>query len=592
MSKKRSVTILIIFLCTLFCFVLYLKFTDMDENGRFEKYTARLFADEVSSNTISLHYTLKNPAAYGIHDMPVSLGSFFTDADAMCASYENALALLHSYDRKKLSKKNRLTYDTLEHSLELSLKEAPYILYEEPLAPLTGTQSQLPVLLSEYRFDNIQDCDTYLELLAEIPEYFRSMIEFERAKSDAGLFMPSYNADALIQECETFVQMGDTNYLYSSFEERLNELELSGQKRDHYLQKNKSYIEKYVFPAYLELINALNELRATGKNSCGLCHLPDGDKYYELSVKAQTGSSRSIPELQTLTLSQMAEDSKALHEALSSAMENSSGGAADVSGNAVAANNRADLASRLDSDPEKILESLKVNISGLFPAPPKVDARVKYVQKEMEEYLSPAFYMIPAIDDTKNNVIYINEGHMPDNLTLFTTLAHEGYPGHLYQTVYYSSTNPDPLRNLLGFDGYTEGWATYCEMLSYYFSGLPKEQAAMMQHNSSIILGLYALADMGIHYDGWTLLDTVAFFRDYGITDTETIESIYNLIIGDPGNYLKYYIGYVEFLELKKDAVEEWEEEFSQERFHKEILEIGPSSFNTLRKYMLGTEYF
>ena len=111
-----------------------------------------------------------------------------------------------------------------------------------------------------------------------------------------------------------------------------------------------------------------------------------------------------------------------------------------------------------------------------------------------------------------------------------------------------------------------------------------------MQHNSSIILGLYALADIGIHYDGWTLLDTVAFFRDYGITDNSTIEEIYNLIIGDPGNYLKYYIGYVEFLELKKDAVEAWGEDFSQEKFHEKILETGPAPFDILRKNMLGTE--
>ena len=61
----------------------------------------------------------------------------------------------------------------------------------------------------------------------------------------------------------------------------------------------------------------------------------------------------------------------------------------------------------------------------------------------MEEYLSPAFYMVPAIDSTKNNVIYINQGHMPDDISLFTTLAHEGYPGHLYQTVSVSYTHLD-----------------------------------------------------------------------------------------------------------------------------------------------------
>ena len=36
--------------------------------------------------------------------------------------------------------------------------------------------------------------------------------------------------------------------------------------------------------------------------------------------------------------------------------------------------------------------------------------------------------MIPAIDNTSENVIYINNGHLTDNLSLFTTLAHEATP--------------------------------------------------------------------------------------------------------------------------------------------------------------------
>ena len=175
---------------------------------------------------------------------------------------------------------------------------------------------------------------------------------------------------------------------------------------------------------------------------------------------------------------------------------------------------------------------------------------------------------------------------MPDDLSLFTTLAHEGYPGHLYQTVYFNAKQPDPIRSLLNFGGYTEGWATYSEMLSYYFAPIEKEQAALMQRNNSVLLGLYALADMGIHYDGWTLLDTVSFFRGYGITDTDAIEEIYDLILSDPANYLKYYIGYVEFLELKKEAIETWGEDFSQERFHQAVLDVGPAPFELIRKYI------
>lgn len=578
MSKKRSVIALLLFLSVLFTDSFLVQCAKQDENSEFESYTSSLFLREVSANTISLHYTLKDPGAFGISDIPVSLGYMGTDRAAVCASLENELSLLHSFRQNQLSRENQLTFEILEHSLNSSLKEAEYLLYEEPLAPLTGTQAQLPVILSEYRFYQLSDCEDYLELLTQVPEYFRSILEFEQAKSKAGLFMSDSNADALVKECKTFIQMGSSNYLFSSFEERLKELTLSEAEKKRCIDTNRLHIETCVFPAYQNLIDGLARLRGTGKNNGGLCHLPDGKKYYELTVASQTGSSRTIPELRALTLSQMADDTAAIQKVLAESYKDS--GKTDAS----STEPRQNILS--GTSPEEILNQLKTGLDGLFPASPDVDTRIKYVQESMEEYLSPAFYMIPAIDDMENNVIYINKGHMPDSLSLFTTLAHEGYPGHLYQTTYYSATSPDPVRNVLSFGGYTEGWATYSEMLSYYFTPLTREQALLTQRNASVILGLYALADIGIHYDGWSLLDTVAFFRDYGIRDTSTVEEIYSLIVTDPGNYLKYYIGYVEFLELKKDAIKKWGDKFSQERFHKAVLDVGPAPFDILRKYI------
>ena len=232
-----------------------------------------------------------------------------------------------------------------------------------------------------------------------------------------------------------------------------------------------------------------------------------------------------------------------------------------------------------ESDPEKILSTLSNKITKDFPPYPQIHTQIKYVQKSMEEYLSPAFYMIPAIDNTSENVIYINKGHITDNLSLFTTFAHEGYPGHLYQNVYYASLHPNPIRCVLNYGGYTEGWATYSEMMSYYFSTLTKEQATIFQRNSSVILGLYALADMGIHYDGWSVTDTVRFFSDYGINDPNAVQSVYKLIIGSPANYLKYYIGYLKFYELKKEMADAMGNQFSQKEFHRAVLDVGPAPF-------------
>ena len=544
--------------------LLFLLFFHSQQNAdqAFSKYTSELFRQEISGNTITLHYTLKDPEKYGIKNAPISYGQCTTDPELVRSSVDAERTRLRSYNRISLSKDNRLTYDVLNDYLNSAYDLSPYTLYDEPLAPLTGTQSQLPVILSEYRFYEISDIENYLQLLTKTPEYFRSILNFEHTKSESGLFMASYTADSIIKECRDFVNLKESNYLYSSFVERLEELAsakdgvLTEKQREAYTRQNNVYIKKYIFPAYEQLISGLSELRSSGKNNNGLCYLPNGRTYYEYLVRSETGSSRSIAELQNLTNAQILSDLTVMQRVLT---EDSSSGSSSVTSDIFSS--QGTLLS--ESDPEKILSTLSNKITKDFPPYPQIHTQIKYVQKSMEEYLSPAFYMIPAIDNTSENVIYINKGHITDNLSLFTTFAHEGYPGHLYQNVYYASLHPNPIRCVLNYGGYTEGWATYSEMMSYYFSTLTKEQATIFQRNSSVILGLYALADMGIHYDGWKLADAAAFFHTYGITDDATIEDIYDLIIADPANYLKYYIGYLEFLELKKDAVDKWEDNFT-----------------------------
>ena len=546
-----------------------------DQNQKFEEYTKELFCSEVASNTINLHYTLKNPEDYGITGSEVSLGSFESDTDMIKASAENMWQSLQKFSYDGLDLQNRITFDILGYQIKTIERNADYILYEEPLGLVSGVQTQLPVVLSEYRFYDRQDVETYLELLEMTEDYFDSLIKFEREKAEKGLFMADYALDTVLDQCRAFLDMGDGNYLYSTFADRVKDVkELTKEEISDYIQDNALAVSDYIFPAYEKLISALEELRGTGENEKGLVYLPDGADYYELVVRQSTGSDRSVEEMEDLTRRQMTDDLEAMEQVLGITTEEAQEAAAAMT----------------QDSAELILSKLQDGIKAAFPEAPDTALEIKYVPEEMEEHLSPAFYMIPAIDNTEENVIYINRAHMNDDLTLFTTLAHEGYPGHLYQTVYYENTDPDPIRSVMDFGGYVEGWATYAEMGSYYLTPLSKEQAVLLQKNSYIILGLYALADMGIHYEGWSRMDTVAFFSNYGITDAETIERIYELIIGSPGNYLKYYIGYVEFLELKKDWAEEKGTGFSQKEFHEAVLEVGPAPFDIVEKYMWEME--
>lgn len=565
------------------------------ENRAFEEFTKEVFCREVASNTISLHYTLKNPEDYGIEETAVTFGGFETEKDAILASVENLQQAMAEYDYGNLSVENRLTYDVLDYYLERTEADAKYILYEEPLGLVSGVQTQLPVILSEYPFYDKEDVDTYLELMKTTPEYFEELTEFEQAKSKAGLFMSDEAAQEVITQCKSFMNMGESNYLISTFVERIKQVEgLSEEEKSKYIQKNALMLSSYVLPAYSKLVAKLQTLMGTGENEKGLCYLPEGKEYYEEVVENATGSSRSVAELKGLTKQQIIADLEAMEKVLGVADEEE----VEKQGEELAeepseerdidrVEEQAIETMSMDAaDPVAILNSLEEEITKAFPESPDTTVSVKYVPEAMEEHLSPAFYMIPAIDNYEDNVIYVNRAHMGNTLTLFTTLAHEGYPGHLYQTVYYASTAPDPLRSIFNFGGYVEGWATYAEMCSYSLAPLTREQSTLLQKNSSIILGLYTLADIGIHYEGWSRMDTFSFFSSYGISDIDTVNRIYDLILGSPGNYLKYYIGYLEFLELKKEWVAEKGEEFSQKEFHEAVLSVGPAPFELVEKYI------
>ena len=530
---------------------------------QFRTFTRRLFQTEVSANTISLHYTLRSPSDYGIADIPATYGSLSSDPVAAKASVRNVLSSLQEFDPGTLSSENALTFKILDTYLENASTGTDYLLYQEPLGPVSGIHTQLPVLLSEYSFYDTQDVETYLALLKETPAYFDSVIRFEQKKAASGLFMPDYQVDSVLDTCQSFIDMGKENYLVSTFDERIASLDLLPEnKKDSFRKENIKLVTEEIYPAYQNLITAIKSLKGKGTNEQGLSHFPYGKKYYEYLVRQTTGCNESISRLRLMTRAQILEDLNAMQKVLFPAD---------------AALTQASVLEQ--TPPDSMLDDLRSKITDTFPEIPDVDFQVKYVPESMQDYLSPAFYMIPAIDNLTENVIYINNGQTASGLNLYTTLAHEGYPGHLYQTVYFSASEPDPIRSILDFGGYVEGWATYAEMMSYYLAPLSKTEASLLQKNSSVILGLYALADMGIHYDGWSVTDTVRFFSDYGINDANAVQSVYELIIGSPANYLKYYIGYLKFYELKKEMADALGNQFSQKEFHRAVLDVGPAPF-------------
>ena len=538
----------------------------------FDEFANSIFVEEITADTISLRYSLSRPENYGIADYPITLGSVkdaVSPDDEALTIYEQLL----TYDEAALSEEEQLTYLALKHHLDLSLTDefSPYL--SELLGPTTGYQAQLPIVLAEYRFESKEDVENYLALLPCIYDYFKEIADFEREKSAAGYFMNDETAAEIIAQCKDFVKDLDNHFLISTFADRLEELDLTLTEKTEYILQNQTALHSHVFPAYDLLAEALTECLGTGKNEYGLSYFENGKEYYALLTKLSTGTTKTIEELKQLLSIAISDGCNTM--ALALAKE-------------PALYDNALTPDYPETDPDLIIEYITATSAEDFPYVNCGEYTVKYIPKSLEEYVSPAMYLVPPIDDYEAGVIYVNGNPRYDADTLFPTIAHEGYPGHLYQTVATLSGDIHPLRYLLASTGYEEGWATYIETYCYKYAGFSDTLTSFLQADQVATLCLYALSDIYIHYDGYTPEQLSTFLTGYGFS-SDTSNIIYQTLLSEPGAYLPYAVGYLEFTELQALAMKLLGKEYSDYKFHEFLLETGPMPFELLKELLQNT---
>lgn len=538
--------------------------------GSFSEFCTTLFREEMKSNTMNLHFTLKDPKAAGIDSYEITLGSLSGDSPHNQARQLKKLSEeLKKYSHRSLKGKDRLTCRLLSDYISRQQNLAAYPYYDEPLTPSGGVTSQLPVLLAEYTFRNTRDIKDYLGLLSQMDTYFLGILDYEQKKADAGLFMSDEACLKVIEGCEVFTEHPDDNFLIDTFSNRLNAMDgLTDTQKNAYLKQHSKVLSDHVIPAYSQMIKGLTMLLGRGHNNWGLCNFPEGKAYYEAVVSADTGCDDSVEDL----FSQIA---KARREDLTFCQN-----LLEKNPKLASQSPKPDAALKEENS---MLSRLQKEILTDFPAPPQTEVEICHVDPALSEYLAPAFYITAPIDDISHNRIYINDAKNDTDIYYFTTLAHEGYPGHLYQTICTSSYGAPEVLSLLNYPGYTEGWATYTEMQSFYYAGLDPDLASLLQHNQAATLSLYATADIGIHYFGWEKEKNAAFWSEYGVDDTATVKRITDLILEEPGNYLKYYVGYLKFRQMREQLALE-NKSFSVSAFHEAILRTGPSPFSVLEE--------
>ncbi len=598
---KRRQWLCYIILLLIFMLTTFGLFCCRKENRDFAEFTTALFQNELTSNALNLHYTLAHPENYGIYHYDTVLPCYHSsDRNQAGAELENYINILSQIDSSQLKESDQYTYMLLSRYLNTSLEGSDFLYYNEPLSPSSGMQSQLPILMAEYSFRSVKDVEDYLSLLGSTGDYFSSLITYEKEKKEAGLFMCYTDAMNVSEQCTVIMSKSElyngTHFLQTTFSERLEQLKeqklLTEKQAAHYEAENHRLLTTVVEPAYKALSDAMFELADETITVHGLCSLPEGKKYYEYLLKSNTGSYLSIEEIKGLLYPKFEEEFTLLTELCAKYPE------------IIAQSTSLTTGTFPYTLPEDMIGDLQLRMQKDFPPFPVTDGSVpfytiKNISKSLENYCSPAFYLTPPLDDITENVIYINQKNSPEGLSLYTTLAHEGYPGHLYQSVYsqlfMTQNNTNPVRQILWYGGYLEGWALYVEFGSYdYAAQLARENGqedaailyTMEKHNRDLQLCLYSILDIAVHYDGADYGQVHKLLSSFGISNPQTTLRIYQYIASEPTTYLKYYLGYLEILNLQTQAQELWKDAYSDYRFHQFFLDCGPSDFITLSEQL------
>lgn len=602
MKKRPLLTLkqllLMVILLLAFTFLTLFLFSYQKDEKRFTNITSRLFTEEMISNTLNMHYTIAFPSDFGICEYDPVLPGYCADASRQGQiSLENTLASLKSLNRNKLEASDAWLHRLLVRYLENSLTLSSFSYYNEPLSPSSGMQSQLPILLAEYTFRSKRDVEDYLSLLEQTDQYFASLLLYEQEKADAGLLMPAASLKSVREQCDTIISASSlqsgTHFLQTTFRERLESLTdanlITPEEAQKYINTNDRLLKTVLLPAYTALGDGLLILEDESVPLTGLAAFPRGKEYYESLLISETGSYRSVSQIQELLTTYFTREFETLRALLSEHPE---------------------IAQKYSNDESvdfpyenaaQMLTDLKGRMTGNFPAVPgdNCSVSIKAVSQSLSDYCAPAFYLTTPLDDTTWNVIYINEPKTPKGLELYTTLAHEGYPGHLYQNTYHNRTDLSrgerPVKELLWYGGYLEGWALYVEFMSYdYASAMLQEtnrgQDALWvqteKHNRSLQLCLYSLLDIMIHYENASYSQVAKVLEKFGIDDSSSVRAIYTYIVQEPCNYLKYYLGYLEILSLRERARSLWGDDYSDYRFHCFYLDNGPADFLSLNELL------
>ena len=459
----------------------------------------------------------------------------------------------------------------MDYTLEMN--DSKYDYMATPLESITGMHTQLPTLFADFTLRNEQDVEDVITLMGSVRTYMNSILDYTKKQEEKGTLM--IDIDSIKEYCEKVVKEDVNSSVLTGLNQSIDDLNLGDEKTTQYKEELKKAFQEEFLPTYSDIVNVMEALDTAKNNTQGLSHMKNGKDYYELLFKQAIGTDKSIKEIQ--------KELKTLADASLKTAQNTLMDDMELAKDYMNGNMKTSY-----TDFQNMLKDLNNAIKDDFPSVGDLDYNIQPIGEDLASGGVAAYFNIPALDSTEKKQIRVNM--MKDALDIqsletFSTLAHEGIPGHMYQIAYeYQNTKDNWSKSIANFLGYTEGYATYVELYSLkYLKDVSKNTVTLQQNLTAYQNCIVALSDIGIHYEGWSEEETKEFLSDNGL-EVPDISNFYKQIQSNPTAFLSYYVGYAQIADLKNEVQDELKDKYSDLGFHTALLKSGGAPFSVVEE--------
>ena len=536
------------------------KNSTLDDNAEFDAYLDTIFDELVSDNYLYMHFNVVDYKAMGIEKPEVGFGHIVYGVDEEeFNKTEKQLEDLLAFDYDSLSLRQQYDYDLLHYSLLETLCGLEYSKYNLIFSSSSQFSDGIVTNLMEFAMYDEESEEDFLVVLKDVPNYINEAIEYSKQQSNDGL----YHSDDMLDEEISYI-----NNLISS-----NGKSIYEHYKDYDIYPEvKELVENEVIPAFVTLKDYLNTLYGKAKSDkLALTKINKG--YAEYTYITNTSNNGDMYAIYTQLI-----------EVYSDWVNNFI--------NAYQNNEHIleDYEDFLNDDKvinlsaEDMLEYLRNNSSKRYEYLEDASYVVSALDTLGDSTLG--YYVSPPIDNLNQNVIRVNakiDNDEYDQMSVFEVMAHEGFPGHLYQNIYFQQRNPHKFRATQSFIGYTEGYADLAAMDAIDMLNVDDGYKAVAKLNSITFNShlLLSIVDLGVNYFGWDV-NTIGNKLEKLFLDKAIAQTLYDMVVAMPGTFVRYGVGYVSHLNLRKKAMDELGDKFDFVAYDRAIIENGPLPFAIL----------